>query len=151
MIREMKEEDLERVVEIVAANNPTLADLARRDISEGHRKETARFFVAEENRHVVGVMGYEKDRWGVQDIYWAIWLFVDPIWQRRGIATKLYGHIEEELRRLGCRKVYLDVGNESEHEAAIAFHKANGFVLEGYLRDYWSDGEDFLIFAKRLS
>jgi GNAT superfamily N-acetyltransferase len=138
---------------IVAANDPKIPDLMTADVGawlEAGRPDGEAYFVALSADRPVGMAGYQPDRWGVADIAWLVWLYVDPVWHRCGIATDLFGHAQQILRQAGYRKVYLDVGNAANHGPAIAFHERDGFRREGTLPDYWEDGEDFLIFGKRL-
>lgn len=146
-------EEMARAVEIVVANDPTLREEAERDIYRGLLSDTATYYacIEEGKGEVVGITGYEEDRWGASDIYWGVYVYVDPKWHRRGIGTLLLEWLQEELKRVGCRKIYVDVGNESEQKDAIAFYYACGFALEGHLKDYWEDGKDFLVFGKRLA
>jgi ribosomal protein S18 acetylase RimI-like enzyme len=149
-IRTMEVSDMDRVLELVAMHDSQLVETARVEIGGQLGSDQARFLVAEVGGKVVGVMGYHVDPWKVPDIFWAVWLFVDIARRRQGVATRLYSVIEQELVARGCRKIYLDVGTKANYQAAIAFHLSNGFELEGYLRDFWEDGEDFLIFGKHL-
>ncbi len=150
-IREMRPEDVDEVIRIVCANEPELEQDARQEIGSPPEWLGCRYFVAETDGAIRGVMGYCGDRWGAPGVMWSVWLFVHPDYHRRGIATLLYQRIEAELRRAGCRKAYLDVGNADTHASAIAFHVRNGYKLEGTLEDYWGDGEDCLLFGKPLN
>ncbi|HEU0097455.1 MAG TPA: GNAT family N-acetyltransferase [Allosphingosinicella sp.] len=145
---------LPKLREIVAANDPDIPHMMVADVSawldSGRPGGEAYFTALDPAGRVLGMTGYRPDPWGVADISWLVWLYVDPAEHRRGIARRLFAHAQDHLRERGCRKVYLDVGNADQHGAAIAFHEQDGFVREGTLRDYWEDGEDFLIFSKRL-
>lgn len=59
------------------------------------------------------------------------WLYsvgVDPGWCGQGIATRLVGHAEAELKRLGCPKVNLQV---LEHNSpGRAFWRALGYEAD---------------------
>lgn len=150
MIRLAEVKDIPHMVEIVIKHDSTMKFDAEEEIIDVFHSKLGKFYVYEEEEKIVGFMGYKAKRWGGDDIFWAIWLYVDPKFRRKGIATKLYNRIENELRKIGCRKIYLDVGNEETHQEAIKFHKRNGFKLEAKLFDFWSDGEHCLLFSKRL-
>ncbi len=147
----MGPDDVEPALEAVAAHDEALVGPARAAFAAALAEDgPPRMLVAEREGRLVGVMGYGPDPWGVADVWWAEWLFVRPEARRQGVAAALYAEVERLLLERACRKVYLDVGNEDEHGAAIAFHRSRGFAQEGSLRDFWADGEDFLVFAKRL-
>ena len=138
---------------LVELNEPGISGLFKEDLQrwlESGDTVHENYYVAGIADVIVGTLGYQPDPWKVSSIYWLVWGYVDPSWKRRGIASRLLGLIENEIIELGCRKLYLDIGNESEHHEAIATWTNRGFIQEGYLRDYWEDGEDFLVFAKRL-
>jgi len=150
----LEDTHVDDLAEIVRLNNHSLTDLVRSDLSEWigrGRPAGHEYFTALDGARPIGMTGFRPDLWGVHDIYWLVWLYIHPDYKRKGIASKLFAHAQSRLREIGCRKAYLDVGNEEHHTAAIAFHKKDGFVLEGHLRDYWREGEDFMIFSKHLS
>jgi len=152
-LRDMADADAETMIEIVRRCDPGIPDLLRKDLDRwtaAGKPGNEQYFVATIGGVVTGLVGYQPDVWGVADISWLVWGYVEPAFQRRGIGEMLFAHAEERLAARGCRKIYLDVGNASEHVAAISFHERRGYLREGYLRDYWCDGEDFLIFGKRL-
>lgn len=150
-VRPMASADVDAALAAVAAHDPGLVEEAREVFAVAIAEAgPPRMLVAEHGDAVVGVMGCAPDPWGVADVWWAEWLFVLPRARRLGVAKALYAELERSLAERGCRKVYLDVGNESEHRPAIAFHRSQGFVQEGTLRDFWAVGEDFLVFGKHL-
>lgn len=151
VVRPVAESDLEQALVAVAAHDPELVDEARVAFLAALAQPRPSMCAAELGGAVVGVMGFRDDPWGVPDVYWLEWLFVLPEVRRHGVAAALYGELERRLKALGCRKAYLDVGNAELHTAAIAFHESQGFALEGVLKDFWADGEDFLVFGKRLT
>lgn len=151
-VRAMESADLEAALASVAAFEPSLVGEARISFERALSEDgISRMLVAELEGAVVGVMGYAPDPWGVQDVWWTEWLFVAPEARGRGVATALSKEIERRLVARGCRKAYLDVGNADRQRDAVAFHLSQGYKQEGALRDYWSDGEDFLVFGKRLT
>ncbi|HXT68716.1 MAG TPA: GNAT family N-acetyltransferase [Vicinamibacterales bacterium] len=144
---------LPQLMEVVRLNDQTLPQMMCADVTrwlEAGRPPQERYFSGIAAGEPIAMTGFRPDPWGVKNISWLVWLYVHPAWKRRGVARSLFTHAQNVLRQQGCRKVYLDVGNEIQHRAAIAFHEADGFVREGYLRDYWAEGEDFLVFGKRL-
>ncbi|MBG9548459.1 MULTISPECIES: GNAT family N-acetyltransferase [Cytobacillus] len=151
MIREAEIKDIPQMVSVVIKNDNSIKSDAEEEIMEIFFEKNGSFFVYEEDNQIVGFMGYKFKKWGGDDVYWAIWLYVDPDFKRKGIGTKLYERIEDEVRKKGCRKIYLDVGNEEDHQEAIKFHLNNGFIQEAKLNDFWTDGEHCLLFSKRLA
>jgi ribosomal protein S18 acetylase RimI-like enzyme len=109
------------------------------------------FLVAVDDRRVIGCAGFHIDaEEDVEGVYWVDWLYVRPDCHQQGIGGRLLSALEERLSALRARKLYLDVGNESDQPAATAFYLKHGFIKEGELIDYFKDGENKQIFAKRL-
>ncbi len=68
--------------------------------------------------------------------------------RRRGFARRLLAAVQEEARRAGSTRVFLEV---SEANApAIALYRGAGFVQAGRRRAYYRDGRDALIMALTL-
>jgi GNAT superfamily N-acetyltransferase len=153
-IVDLEPDHVPHLAEVVRLNDADIVHLMEADVGEwlsaGRPAGEAYFTALAADGIAVGMTGYRPDPWKVPDISWLVWLYIHPDWKRHGIARRLFAHAQDRLRAGNCRKVYLDVGNERQHQAAIAFHERDGFVREGYLRDFWRDGEDFLIFGKRL-
>lgn len=151
--RPVNARDLDTLRAIVGLNDPDIVGLMSDDVSRwlASPRTPEAFYAVEWEGCVVGMGGYVPDVWGVPDVAWLVWFYFDPSHQRKGLGAMLYDKIEAELTRAGIRKIYLDVGNETDHATAIAFHHANGYRREGTLPDFWKDGEDLLIFGKRLT
>jgi GNAT superfamily N-acetyltransferase len=151
LVRPMETGDVGAALAAVASHDPGLVGEARASFERALAEEgPPRMLVAELGGEVAGVMGYSPDPWGVADVWWTEWLFVLPEARRHGVATALSEEIERQLIARGCRKAYLDIGNAERQAAAIAFHRSQGYEQEGALRDFWAEGEDFLVFGKRL-
>lgn len=153
LCRPVAETDLDELSSIVSLSDAEIAPLMRDDVNRWLTapRSPESFQAVECDGRVVGMGGYVPDAWGSTDVAWLVWFYFDPAYQRCGLGRMLYQRIEAELAGAGIRKLYLDVGNEADHTAAIAFHHSNGYRREGTLTDYWKDGEDFLIFGKRLT
>ena len=84
-------------------------------------------FVAEENQQVVGacMAGYDGHRG------WLYAVAVSPEQRRHGTGTQLVKAALEELKRLGCIKVNLQI--RSTNTPVAAFYKSLGFAAEDRL------------------
>jgi ribosomal protein S18 acetylase RimI-like enzyme len=92
------------------------------------------FLVAEIDAEIVGtaMAGYDGHRG------WVYYVTVDPRQQRKGIGAALMRHVEQELVKIGCHKLNLQV--RSSNQGVVAFYKKLGY-----------DIEDRVSMAKRLS
>jgi ribosomal protein S18 acetylase RimI-like enzyme len=112
---------------IVPWNNPET------DIDRKYADSPQLFFVGElENKLVASCMaGYDGHRG------WIYFLAVKNSQQRKGLATRLVGHVEAELIELGCPKVELMV--RKTNDRVISFYKSIGF-----------DPDPVIVLSKRL-
>ncbi len=150
IIRKYKESDLDSVLEAIGSFSLENKKLAEVEFPKYVAIKGSQFYVCEIDDIVVGVLGYIPDLEGAKNIYWAEWGYVHKNYRKRGIASQLWDTIENELRNKGCRKLYIDIGNESEHGDAIRLYKSRGYVKEGELSDFWDIGENMVIYSKLL-
>jgi hypothetical protein len=80
------------------------------------------FFVAVRDGIVVGTVmgGYDGHRG------WIYSLAVSPAVRRQGIGAALMNHVEQELERLGCPKINLQV--VASNAAVVDFYKKLGYA-----------------------
>ena len=93
------------------------------------RKDIARKLAVQRDLFLVGTVGdrivatvmagYDGHRG------WVNYLAVDPASRRLGLARSLMAAVEEQLRRLGCAKINLQIRNDNRD--AIAFYQRIGF------------------------
>lgn len=107
--------------------------------------------VAEINNKVVGVIGYCEDYFCNEYSYHLNWLVVAERyrgWQSGIVAEKLLSAVEKDLRRYKVKKLF--VGTIDKLERCHGFYLKHGFQFEASLKDYYSKGEDQIIFGKQL-
>ena len=71
--------------------------------------------------------------------------------QAKGLGTELVCHLEAKLRVRGGRLLIAETSGAPEFAKARHFYLKNGFRLEAIIRDFWSIGQDKIIFLKNLS
>lgn len=116
---------------------------------QGAEKSGYYFVVSKENGHVLGYACYGPraltDR--TYDLYW---IAVDPNARGGGIGKKLLSAVEDAVRALGGRILVAETSGLPNYESTRAFYLATGYLLEATLKDFYSDGDDLIIFTKRL-
>ena len=117
--------------------------------SLGSEKSGYYFLVEKEDEHVLGYACYGPraltDR--TYDLYW---IAVNPDARRGGVGRKLLVATEDATRNLGGRLLIVETSGLLKYEATRAFYLATGYLLEATLKDFYSDGDDLVIFTKRL-
>ncbi len=101
-----------------AWNDPAL------DIERKLSVQRELFLVARSEGELVGtaMCGYDGHRG------WVYYVAVSPRHRRHGIGAELMRRSEDELRKLGCVKLNLQI--RSENDSAVAFYASLGYVVE---------------------
>lgn len=84
---------------------------------------------------------------GTFDLYW---IAVSPAASRKGLGAYILTCTEDLLRETGARIVYAETSGEEPYAAARFFYTRNGFETAAIMKDFYADGHDKVIFAKRL-
>jgi ribosomal protein S18 acetylase RimI-like enzyme len=84
---------------------------------------------------------------GTFDIYW---IAVDPRFQHQGIGWRLLMWAEEAIAAAGGRLIILQTSSQSAYEAPRRLYRRSGYILEGTIANYYSPGDDMLIYTKSL-
>jgi ribosomal protein S18 acetylase RimI-like enzyme len=117
--------------------------------AQGPERSGYYFIVFKEDERVRGYACYGPraltDR--TYDLYW---IAVDPNSRGGGIGKKLLVATEEAVRKLGVRLLIVETSGLPKYEPTRAFYLATGYLLEATLKDFYSDGDDLVIFTKRL-
>jgi ribosomal protein S18 acetylase RimI-like enzyme len=70
--------------------------------------------------------------------------------QRNGIATKMLSYIEQLLKLKDGRILIIETSSDKAQIEARKFYKKNGYIQMSIIKDFWDDGEDKIIFSKKL-
>jgi len=82
------------------------------------------------------------------DLYW---IAVDPGCQGRGIGRQLYAAFAERALARGARQVRIETSSKESYAATGGFYERLNFSIDGRLRDFYADGDDLLIFYRRIA
>ncbi len=74
-----------------------------------------------------------------------------PELQGGGRGGALLGHVEDDLRGRGQRLLVVDTSGTPQYDRTRDFYVRCGYAAEARVPDYWSDGDDLVIFVRRLS
>lgn len=98
---------------------------------------------------LVGVAYYRPEE-GAERVWDLTMIAVSPEVQGSGRGTALLRHVEEDLRSRGQRLLLIDTSGTARYERTRAFYGRRGYLQEARVRDYWQDGDDLVVFSKRL-
>lgn len=152
----MTRDDIDVVVQIIGSHDKWDAACARSNYEEyfdnldKHSGEKNYVAVDETTSLVIGVCGYSRDKYNLEDVMWLNWFYVNMEFIGKGIGFELINYIIDKIKAQNIRKLYLDTSNGPTYDKAQAFYKQYGFILEAKLRNYYGNGEDFIIYGMDL-
>ncbi|ADB18040.1 GCN5-related N-acetyltransferase [Pirellula staleyi DSM 6068] len=85
---------------------------------------------------------------GSYDLYW---IAVDPALQKMGVGRKLLARAEEEVRRAGGRRIYIETSGKAEYLPTQKFYERCGYQLEAVLKDFYLPGDDKLVLVRAIA
>jgi ribosomal protein S18 acetylase RimI-like enzyme len=103
----------------------------------------------ERDGQVVGFAYYAPD--SMTDRTWYLyWIAVSRAVQARGIGAALLRHVEEDIRARRGRLLFIETSSQPSYEPTRRFYARHGYAVAATLRDYYRDGDDMVVFGKRL-
>ncbi|HEX7118100.1 MAG TPA: N-acetyltransferase [Longimicrobiales bacterium] len=84
---------------------------------------------------------------GTWDLYW---IAVAPDAQGTGVGTLLLQEVERRLADVHARLVVIETSSQAAYAATRAFYRRRGYDEVARVPDFYADGDDRVIFAKRL-
>lgn len=70
--------------------------------------------------------------------------------QGKGVASEMMHYIEQLLKQKGARVLIVETSSDSAQLAARSFYRKIGYSQEAVIRDFWKEGEDKIVFWKKL-
>jgi len=127
----------------------TVDEMLEEAFTQGYEKSGYQFIVSKEDNRLLGYACFGPhsltDR--TYDLYW---IAVDPNARGGGIGKKLLAAAEDRLRLLGARLIIVETSGLPAYESTRAFYHATHYKQEAILKDFYTDGDDLVIFTKHL-
>jgi len=70
--------------------------------------------------------------------------------QGKGIAKEMMHYIEQLLKDKGARILIVETSSDEAQFPARSLYNKIGYNQEAIIRDFWNDGEDKIVFWKRV-
>ena len=156
MIRITLESETDTLLELAISTGvfkPLEIDALREvldDYHDGNHQYHHKAFTYEENGRPIGFAYFAPI--DMTDRSWILyWIFVGKEIQAKGVGTRLLTHVENELRLAGARIFLIETSALPSYEPTRRFYLKHGYEIAGTIRDFYSDGDDQVIFRKRIS
>ena len=81
------------------------------------------------------------------DLYW---IAVDPAMHGKGIGRELHRHCEEYIVSRGGTLIVAETSSQPKYEKTRAFYLRNHYIEASRIRDYYSPGDDLVVYTKHL-
>lgn len=75
---------------------------------------------------------------------------VSEDFQRKGIANEMMNYIERQLKSKDGRILIVETSSDDAQIGARNLYQKIGYTKEAVIRDFWNEGEDKIVFWKRL-
>ena len=126
-----------------------VADLREDYLTTGPVVGGYNFLVDRDGERVLGFACYgPRDLTsGVFDLYW---IAVDSTTHRNGVGRRLLDATEEAVRQAGGRMLVAETSGTSHYEPTRQFYLGMGYTSEATIRDFYTEGDDLVIFIKRF-
>lgn len=128
----------------IDALTEVLNDYHALNYQHGHKAVTY-----EDNDKVLGFAYYAPA--AMTDRTWYLyWIAVVKETQARGIGAEMLLHAEKEIRKAGGRLFLIETSSLPRYELTRKFYLRHGYEQHALVRDFYSDGDDLVIFRKHL-
>lgn len=107
------------------------------------------FIFAEYDSTVIGYICYGKIPLtkASYDVYW---IAVDPRFQGKGIGYALLSKAEAKVRQENGKHFYIETSGRKLYEPTHSFYLKAGYSIIAVFKDFYADGDDKLVFYKKL-
>jgi ribosomal protein S18 acetylase RimI-like enzyme len=75
---------------------------------------------------------------------------VSQDFQRNGVSSEMMKYIEQLLKHKNGRLLIVETSSDDAQIGARKFYEKIGYTQEAIIRDFWKDGEDKIVFSKKL-
>jgi len=155
MIRPATPADTPALLELTAGTGvfkPYEVDVLKEvldDYHAGAMGEDHHAVVLEREGCLVGYAYYAPDGMGERTWY-LYWIAVSKDVQARGLGGELMRYVESDVQARRGRILFIETSSLPHSELTRRFYLKQGYSITGVLLDFYSDGDDMVVFRKRL-
>lgn len=155
MIRELKKSDAPEILRITASSGffsqeeiECVRELLE-EVNQSGTEQSGYYFLVLEEDMIEGYacFGPRALTDGTYDLYW---IAVDAEIHRKGAGKQLMAACENAITCLGGRLVIVETSGTEKYAPTRAFYLGIGYTQEAVIKDFYSPGDDLVIFTKTL-
>jgi ribosomal protein S18 acetylase RimI-like enzyme len=128
----------------IEALREVLDDYHAANQAAGHQSVTA-----EQGGRVVG-FAYIAPAAMTERTWYLYWIAVTRELHGQGLGSQLLRHCEEAIRHAAGRILLIETSSLPHYEPTRRFYLKHGYEQAAVLRDFYADGDDMVVFRKRL-
>lgn len=107
-------------------------------------------WLADEEEGIVAAAYYAPEQFAGEGVWNLYFIGVRPSEQGKGRGSALIHYVEEDLKRRGARLLLVETSGKESFEPTRTFYCKNGYSEEARIRDYYTAGDDKIVFRKVL-
>lgn len=155
-VRPFAKEDIQPLKEILVATGvfkkeeiDVAVELMEIVIEEPDQRDYLMFTGVDEEKTILGYycVGPTPLTETTYDLYW---MAVDVRLHGRGVGRELMEHCFDMVASRGGKKIIAETSSQESYDRTRAFYVKRGFVEEARIRNYYSPGDDLVIYTKNL-
>lgn len=108
------------------------------------------WFTALNEQNVTIALGYCVPEKLTHGTYNLLAIAVRKEWQGKGIGHQMMGFMEDCLRRGNKRLLIVETTSDPGYELTRKFYKKLDYIHMATIKDFWNEGEDKIVFWKKL-
>jgi ribosomal protein S18 acetylase RimI-like enzyme len=83
--------------------------------------------------------------------WYLYWIAVSKKIQAKGVGGSLLKYAEDEIRKANGRVLFIETSSLPHYDLTRKFYVKQGYETAAVLKDYYSDGDDMVVFSKRMA
>jgi GNAT superfamily N-acetyltransferase len=109
------------------------------------------WFAALDDHNVIVALGYCVPEKLTNNTYNLRAIAVRKELQGKGIGYKMMNYIEDYLRQGNKRILIVETSSDNHYQLTRKFYFKLNYILMATIKDFWNDGEDKIVFWKKLN
>ncbi|UUW08413.1 GNAT family N-acetyltransferase [Flavobacterium plurextorum] len=151
-IRKVNKEDLKGLKEVLDSSELFPSEYLDDMIADYfNNPETEEIWFAYFDNNKPVAMGYCVPEKFTKGTYNLLAIGVSKDFQRKGLASKMMHYIEQLIKQKDGRILIVETSSDDAQIGARNFYPKIGYTQVGILKDFWKDGEDKIVFWKKLN